>query len=351
MKKIGILTISIVSALMVVSCATRHNGPYLSDNPGQPGISSPNSGTSYTLDKSKSTATLFTMKWSAPDYGFPAAVTYTVQMDKPGNNFSNPVKVGTSHSTQIAISHGDMNSALLGDGFKPKQQAKVQLRVTASISDSVQQEISKGISLTFTPYSNYTYIYVPGNYQAYSGYGSAWTPNDAAPLAMTGNQVFDGYVYINDTKDSDIEFKFEKDNTWWGTGSGPGTLSSSGGNITIPTDSSGYYKIHVDMDAKTYTMMKTSWSVIGDATAGGWDSDTPLTYDKTNKVWKVTTDLTAGGLKFRANDSWNLNYGDTGADGTLDAGGDNINVPAAGNYTIILDLSNPPLYTYSLKKN
>ena len=354
MKKIGILIISIVSAMMVVSCATKRNGPYLSATPGNPSITSPADGKTYTLNKSNATDTLFTMNWTAPDYGYPAAVTYTVQMDNPGDNFANPVKLGTANLPSFSITEGDLNSTLLGSGLKPNQAATVEVRVTASISDSLKEEISKPISMVFTPYSNYTYIYVPGNYQVYSGYGSAWTPQDAPPLAMTGVNVFDGYVYINDTKDSDIEFKFTKDQNWnlaWGAGSSPGTISSTGGNITLPTDSSGYYKIHVNTDALTYSIEKTTWSIIGDATAGGWSTDTPMTYDKTKKVWTVTTNLTAGGLKFRANDSWDLNYGDTGADGTLDAGGDNINVPSAGNYTVTLDFSNPPLYTYSLKKN
>ncbi len=354
MKKIGILIISIVSALMIVSCATKRNGPYLSANPGNPSITSPSDGTTYTLNKSNATDTLFTMKWSAPNYGYPAAVTYTVEMDNQGDNFANPVKLGTANLPSFSISQGDMNSVLLGSGLKPDQAATMAVRVTASVSDSIKAEVSNPISMVFTPYSNYTYIYVPGNYQAYSGYGSAWTPQDAPPLAMTGVNVYDGYVYINDTKDSDIEFKFTKDQTWnlaWGIGSSSGTLSTSGGNITIPTSGSGFYKIHVDVNALTYTLTKTTWAIIGDATAGGWNTDTPMTYDPVKKVWTVTTNLTAGSIKFRANGNWDINYGDGGKGSLVLNGNTNISVPAAGNYTITLDLSNPPLYTYSLKKN
>ena len=354
MKKIGILILSIVNALMIASCATKHNGPYLSASPGNPSITSPSDGTNYTLDKSKATDTLFTMKWSAPDYGFPAAVTYTVQMDKPGDNFSKPVNLGTSNLPSFSITQGELNGILLGSGYIPSKTATVQVRVTASVSDSVKEEISQPISMSFIPYSDYTYIYVPGNYQAYSGYGSAWTPPDAPPLVMTGNQVFDGYVYINDTKDSDIEFKFTKDQTWnlaWGMGSSSGTLSSTGGNITMPTSGSGYYKIHVDINALTYTLTKTTWAVIGSATAGGWSTDTPMTYDPTKKVWTVTTNLTAGQIKFRANGSWDINYGDGGNGNLAFNGNNNITVATSGNYTITMDLSNPPFYTYSLKKN
>jgi uncharacterized protein involved in high-affinity Fe2+ transport len=56
-------------------------------------------------------------------------------------------------------------------------------------------------------------------------------------------------------------------------------------------------------------------------------------------------------MKFRANNAWDYNLGDTGANGTMEYGGDNIKVPSAGNYTITLDLSSPRNYKYSLTKN
>ena len=71
-------------------------------------------------------------------------------------------------------------------------------------------------------------------------------------------------------------------------------------------------------------------------------------YNGQRKVWEIILDLNVGAFKFRANDAWDLNYGDTGADGTLEAGGDNIAVTAAGNYTIRFD---PVKLTYTMKKN
>jgi hypothetical protein len=67
----------------------------------------------------------------------------------------------------------------------------------------------------------------------------------------------------------------------------------------------------------------------------------------------VTTVCSAGSFKFRANGSWDLNYGDDSpADGVPDQGSnDNINIADAGTYTITLDLSHAGNYTYSVKKN
>ena len=84
--------------------------------------------------------------------------------------------------------------------------------------------------------------------------------------------------------------------------------------------------------------------------ADGTDGqDVNLTYNMTTKKWEVITTLTGGQeIKFRANNAWSLNYGDTGADGSLNEGGDNIAISTTGSYLIELDLSNPREYTYTL---
>ena len=81
----------------------------------------------------------------------------------------------------------------------------------------------------------------------------------------------------------------------------------------------------------------------------GWDADANMTYDQTTKKWSIVISLIGGQeIKFRANDDWGLNYGDTGADGSLNEGGDNIAVATSGSYLVELDLSNPRAYTYTL---
>ena len=99
-----------------------------------------------------------------------------------------------------------------------------------------------------------------------------------------------------------------------------------------------------------FSFLKTDWGVIGTATPNGWNSDTPLTYNDLAKTWNVTLDLVAGEIKFRANGSWDLNYGDDGPDGFLDQDGATIVVNAAGSYTITLDFSIPE-YRYTIVKN
>lgn len=185
----------------------------------------------------------------------------------------------------------------------------------------------------------YTLLYVPGSYQG-------WDPaNTTTVLASVLNDgTFEGYLYF---PDANTEFKFCEGPNWdlnWGDDGGDGTLEQNGANI-VAADA-GYYKVNVDMNAKTYTLLKTDWGLIGSATPGGWDNDQNMTYDATAGVWSIVLDLVAGEIKFRANDDWALNYGDnTPTDGILDLGGSNITIPENGTYTVTMKLGCPD-YTY-----
>ncbi|MCK5169371.1 MAG: SusF/SusE family outer membrane protein [Bacteroidales bacterium] len=117
------------------------------------------------------------------------------------------------------------------------------------------------------------------------------------------------------------------------------------------TDLDGYYLIKVNLGDMTWGVTEIVWGLIGSATPGGWDSDTDLTYDDVNDVWILTEDLVIGEIKFRANDGWDINFGDTGADGNLEAGGDNIAIAEDGNYTVTMSLGAAGDYTYTVVKN
>jgi hypothetical protein len=189
-------------------------------------------------------------------------------------------------------------------------------------------------------HSAYTLLYCPGSYQG-------WDPtNTTTVLASVNNDnKFEGYLYF---PDAGGQFKFCKNPNWdvnWGDTGANGSLEPNGDNINVAD--AGYYKVNVDLDALTYTITKTTWGVIGSATADQWNSDQNMTYDATAGTWSAVLDLTAGEIKFRANDGWDLNYGDDGNNGILEAGGANIAIPEAGTYTLTLKLGAPD-YTYTV---
>lgn len=89
----------------------------------------------------------------------------------------------------------------------------------------------------------------------------------------------------------------------------------------------------------------SSWGLVGDL--NGWSSPDIVMYDLGNSKYGVyVTISSAGGMKFRYDNDWSVNFGDTGANGTLDAGGDNISVNP-GVYYVEMDLSTMT-YTISM---
>lgn len=111
--------------------------------------------------------------------------------------------------------------------------------------------------------------------------------------------------------------KFRADNDWarnWGGPdfpSGVGTLSSAD---NIPVSKAGKYYITIDTATGEYNFTEilqfASIGIIGDATPGGWDTDTDLTQDEGDpSLWKGTIELTDGLLQFRADDSTEYVWG------------------------------------------
>lgn len=326
-------------------------GPVMNTNPGAPVITSPESGQAYTLNEEAADQELMTMQWDNPDYGFPSAPSYEIQMAPAGDNFTNPSLLANVNGTSFSITVGEMNAKLLGLDYPSGEETSLEFRVVASLSDSLDKQLSAPITLSFIPYSTCKYcpaIYVPGGYQSASGYGSDWTPADAPALnAPEDKDVYQGYVYMANGSN---QFKFTPERNWaldFGDDGGDGTLEVQSANIELADP--GYYKIDVDFNAMTYTTLNTQWGLIGDAT-GSWETDQDMSYDADAKVWTLTTDLSPGAIKFRANDAWSLNYGDNGGDGILELNGSDISVSAAGNYTVTLNLSTWP-YTYSIAQN
>ena len=217
------------------------------------------------------------------------------------------------------------------------------IRTTKEFVQKFYPNVSKSLVISPEPkgQKEYPVIEVPGNHQG-------WAPDVAPQLAsINSDDVYEGYVYFAEAGN---EFKFTQNGGWdinWGDTGADGILELDGDNIV--GGDAGYYYFTVDIINLTYTMTKTDWGIIGSATAGGWDSDENMTYDVESGLWTAQLDLVAGEMKFRANDGWDINYGDTGPDGILNNGGDNIMIVDPGTYNITMKLGTPD-YTYIVER-
>ena len=174
------------------------------------------------------------------------------------------------------------------------------------------------------------YIYVPGNHQG-------WAP-DKAPALQSPNfdGVYVGYSYLNGNfkftkaRNWDAEYNFNdfatKDDIFF---------NNDGSNINISEE--GFYQIKADVASSKLSAVKTTWGIIGPAQAGGWDTDTDMTWNAADESWTATVELAADEFKFRANDEWAINVG--GSLDNLTQDGANIKVAEAGTYEVKLFLT------------
>lgn len=93
-------------------------------------------------------------------------------------------------------------------------------------------------------------IYVPGGYQAASGYSNDWSPADAPPLVSENNDgIYTGYVYFADG----AEFKFTEDRNWnVNYGGQNGDLVQNGSNLSVAEG--GVYYMEVNLNDLTYSL-------------------------------------------------------------------------------------------------
>ena len=195
--------------------------------------------------------------------------------------------------------------------------------------------------------SDMTYTIAPLTFNDYiweAGVNNNWG-SEAQPLYCANQDgVYVGFFYAQDADWSDGKgaFKFTGAFNDWGQGNyGTGTIADDGLSGTLIDDGGsgnclatpGFYKATVDLSGMTYSLIPISGiGIVGPAQAGGWDSDTDLTYNPETRAWEGTLDLAADEFKFRANDGWDINWG--GSEDNLTQDGPNLKIAEAGKYFI-----------------
>jgi len=334
MKKINILFL-LVSLFILGACSDEHEprvetlaAPQLENLPQS----------NYVLDKNQSENQFAKFTWTSAKYDLSVSLRNVLEMDKAGNDFASAATIASSTGTEVTVLIKEINNAMIRMELTPEEAANMEFRLISYLgAGNNYGEVSNVISATITPFMpgeiEYPMLYTPGNHQG-------WAPAESAPIYSVDNDgIYTGYLYL------DGEFKFTSEPSWDGTNygdGGSGALSTDGGAGNI-TAAAGYYYVTVNTSALTYKLEKREWGVIGDATPGGWDNDTDMIYDATDKLLKVDMTLTSGSIKFRVNDGWDIDLG-LAEGGTIEdalaLGGADIPV-TAGDYRVILDLTRP----------
>lgn len=319
------------------------------------------SATDVTLTEDNVESQLLTLNRDEVTYPIAAPVTYTLQFATPADTLSGllwenvyQVLAGDDVLTR-SFTGKELNEIATALELLPNEQNSVVVRIKATMDRDVY---SSAITLSLVPYkvvTDFPSLWIAGDFQG-------WDIGNAVKIsAFRADRIYEGYIHITGATN---EFRLYTEKEWDSQSYGDGgdqtviVANCACSNFVVPEN--GVYHIAVNLNTMSYVFTKVEWGILGDATPGGWDSDTPLSYDPVTKLWTVTADMKAeGSFKFRANNAWALDFGIK--DGKLananhpafpyDEAVQNITVPSTGNYTITLDLTEPGNFNYRLRKN
>jgi hypothetical protein len=277
--------------------------------------------------------------WAAPDFGFDAAPTYQLLVDLATGDFSNAVTLNVGDNLEKSFATLELNSIALGLGAEADAPSDLIVKLQGFVGGQLLIDTSAK-TVNVTPYSSI--LDLTTRWGVIGSAANDWGATPDLPFFTTSTAgVLIAYVTLTDG-----EIKFREDSLWtnnYGDTGADGTLDAGGDNIAV---TAGSYKILMNLNDLTYTMESFSIGIVGSAyNDWGATPDFALTYDSYSDQFRGIVKLLDGEMKLRMNNEWTTDYGDTGADGVLDIGGENI-ATSAGRYIITVNLND---FSYSLQ--
>ncbi|UII25257.1 SusE domain-containing protein [Fulvivirga maritima] len=351
MKKF-IYILSILFAGIFMACEDDAEKVVISADPAEPVLQAP-AGDSLIFTRGDSAA--FNFSWSPVDYGYKAAVEYGVQVALGSGFLTEEQILTTTQVTEGSVFETTLNSALQKLGAESDMPVDLYVRVFAVINDNVDTVFSEPKTYIVTPYATV----FPPIYMIGPAVGD-WDPSLAVEIPSTGEG---SSFHVITEFNNGGSFRFFTEPDWgadqynWTYFEG-GTVDSNfeaamddDNNFTF-TGTSGYYRIEVDLDAKTISMEEVDEPTlfgIGEALQG-WvlESAVQLTWVK-DSLFQVTTTINANQtFRFFDQQDWstgkyNYPYFEEGEVDPLlenaDDGDSNLLfVGSTGSYEITVDL-------------
>jgi len=372
MKKINIILSIVILSFVFFSCEKEVFEPVINYGDATVLTSNPNGG-SYLLAEENAGQTLFSLSWTESDFGFPAAITYTVQMDDAGNNFANPTDIVSTTSLTYTLTVGKLNDLLIMLEFPSGVKAPLEIRVKSSVNDNAQPLISGIMSFEAIPYSTK----LPPIYLLGDATDPGWDNVNALPAPYMSPGLYGITAHLKSASEG---LKFIQTLKQWAPMWGTDASGTSTGGILVyrPTETiadpraipsptvEGDYRIEANIVNLTYVIYPIPDVVylVGGATSIGWmpASGLAFTKDGVGKYSLVTALSTGnGGIKIMASNSgawapqWGTNATGSNLFGSLvyraaDSNPDPAEIPApevAGTYKIDVDFTE---FTYKITK-
>lgn len=320
-------------------------------------------GSPYVLTKANGANNFETFTWTEPDFGFSGSITYKLQMVAGTKDFSVPADIvlvaGVNKVLSASISVADMNDKLLGAGLVPVVAADVKLRVVSSVGDNVPAVISNTITINVTPFPT---IFPPiwGMGDGLKGWGPwtngstpgnevEWQSSDYKKYSTVARLVNGGaFRWFNQQDWGPTSYNYP----YFATVSSVFVNANDGDSNLKVAGATGYYKIDVDLAAKTVAATAVAEPLlymVGDGTSAGWSWSSPIkmTYIKPGVFEATTTFISTGAFRFFPQADWGPDSYNYPYFTSVDAGFINANdgdknlkyVGPAGAYKIRVDLN------------
>jgi len=220
--------------------------------------------------------TAFMLTWTNPNYQFTSGissqdVSYLVEIDTTGANFTNPNKqtVSVSKDLSISFTQGQFNDYLLNQlQLTPGISHNIEIRVTASLAAKATSIVSNVLKFTVTPYAIPPKVNPPASGKLFlvgSATAGGWNNPVPVPsqqftrvsatlyeitIPLTGGQE---YLFI--PVNGDWSHKFAGKKALNPTEAGGDFGYDWNDNFPGPA-ASGTYKISVDFQRGKYTVTK-----------------------------------------------------------------------------------------------
>lgn len=287
-----------------------------------------------TLSEDEPDAEVALLSWTPARLGYNEAITYaiTASYGEASTTVASEL-TETSYSTTVQALNELLVKALALPAGTPVEVAFTVYAFSETVTEGVPSAAATiAVTAYELPYPKEEYIWIPGNHQG-------WAPAVAPRLRSVNlDGVYTGFCYL------DGEFKFTAQPDWAPTEYNNSHFPNKGSNLggegtgNLSIDQPGFYYLEADVMTGTLTATLTeTWGAIGDFNS--WGDDADLTWDAEKGCWSGVVDLTAGGMKFRANDAWDIQVGTALDD--LEAGSNPANCTfdgSAGKYLIELYL-------------
>lgn len=147
-----------------------------------------------------------------------------------------------------------------------------------------------------------------------------------------------------------LQFSINDGQFIWGGSDFPTGIATQDGPIIPVTEGDWFIEFNAATGEYTFNILEIfeTVGIIGDATPGGWDTDTDMERSPTDSsLWTLRIVLTDGEAKFRANDSWDVNWG-SGDFPTGIAIRNGANIPVTAGEYIVTFNSITGFYNFSL---